>query len=406
MIGNAETWRRLTEADSAELCAAAAGGATLSVARVAALRKRFPAELVAAAAELGEARKRAAAKFGEQRAASLLADRAGVEMASSMAVAAHKAARLVQVAGRGARVADLCCGIGGDAMAMQAAGLDVVGVDADPVRAWMCGLNARCPTLHARVEDASWRAAWFHLDPARRTAEGRRTFRLEDLVPGPDVWRTVIDLARAAAPGEPFGGAIKLGPGADDAEVRAALGAGVPVEVEYISENGRMAQAVAWVGAAATGASVRATMLRDGRDWSIAGDRGEAMEGAMGTYLLEADDAAERAGLLGLLAGRIGARSLCPGIGLLTADHAANDAWFSSFQILARMPWSEKRVRAWLREHDGGPVEVKTRARAVEPDGLQVRLRAAGSTAFTIFVLRIGRELEAFITTRAACPAV
>jgi hypothetical protein len=298
-------------------------------------------------------------------------------------------------------VIDLCCGIGGDAMALREAGLEVVAVDSDPVRAWMCGVNADCRGVCAPVEEfAAWNGAWFHLDPPRRTEGAIRVYRLEDLSVGPDVWRGVISHARSGASGDRWGGAIKLGPGVDVAEVAAALGADVPLELEYISENGRMSQAVAWVGRLAGSGMVRATAIRGDRSMSIAGEPGEPAPGALGAYVIEADDALERAGLLDA-AGRVfAARSIAPGLGLLTSEEPAESEWFTSFQVLAHMPWNEKRVRAWLRGHDGGIVEVKTRAGSAQPEALQHSLRGEGGTTHTLFVLRIGRAMEAFITRR------
>src|SRR5690606_2819831 len=66
-------------------------------------------------------------------AAGLLLTPAGLEQATRAPVAAHRAARLAAVLGAGASVADLCCGIGGDLLALARAGLSVTGLDRDPV---------------------------------------------------------------------------------------------------------------------------------------------------------------------------------------------------------------------------------------------------------------------------------
>lgn len=374
----------------------------MGVSERAALRRRYPPELVALAVELGEARRRAAAKFGPETAAALVADRVGVEMASAAAVSRHKAARFAAAVEPGTEVVDLCCGIGGDAMALRGAGLEVVGVDADPVRAWMCGVNAGCRGVCARVEDeGAWGSAWFHLDPPRRTDGAIRVFRLDELSLGPEAWRGVSLRARSTPSGDRWGGAIKLGPGADAAEIAAALGADVPLEVEYISEQGQMSQSVAWVGRLAGAGGVRATAIRGDRVLSIVGEPGEPPAGPLGAFVIEADDAVERAGLLGAASREFGARAIAPGLGLLTAEEPAASEWFASFELLAHMPWNEKRVRAWLRGHDGGIVEVKTRAGSAQPELLQQSLRGEGGTTHTLFVLRIGRALEVFITRRA-----
>jgi hypothetical protein len=116
--------------------AAAAACGLYSTADVTALRKKWDKELVHAALALVKARGKAAVKFGAA-ATRLVADPEGVEMATSHAAAAWKARRFAAAGGRTRAVLDLCCGIGGDAMALHAAGLDVTCVDSDPVRAWM-----------------------------------------------------------------------------------------------------------------------------------------------------------------------------------------------------------------------------------------------------------------------------
>ena len=77
-------WRRLAEAPEAQVAAAAVDAR--DAASIARLRKQFDADLVAAALELAEARRKAAAKFAG--AGALWCDVAGVEQASGERVAA------------------------------------------------------------------------------------------------------------------------------------------------------------------------------------------------------------------------------------------------------------------------------------------------------------------------------
>src|ERR1700746_2210369 len=76
------------------------------------LRRDYPADLVAAATAQHELRLAAGAKFG--RAMEMLFTRAGYEQSSSEPIARHRAARF----GDTSRIADLCCGIGGDLIAL------------------------------------------------------------------------------------------------------------------------------------------------------------------------------------------------------------------------------------------------------------------------------------------------
>src|SRR5581483_7662919 len=81
------------------------------------LRGAYPPDLIAAALTQQALRVAARAKFS--RADEMLFTRAGLEQASSEATATHTAARFAAAS----VVADLCCGIGGNLLALaQAAG--------------------------------------------------------------------------------------------------------------------------------------------------------------------------------------------------------------------------------------------------------------------------------------------
>src|SRR3954469_4920938 len=94
--------------------------------------------LVAAVLTQARLRSKARGKFGEF-AGRMLFTEAGLEQATRLPVAARHASRFV-AAGL-SRVADLGCGIGGDAMAFAGADIDVVAVDADEVTAAIASYN-------------------------------------------------------------------------------------------------------------------------------------------------------------------------------------------------------------------------------------------------------------------------
>lgn len=110
-----------------ELLARLAGleiGPERALALSAALRAEFPAELIAPALTQRALRMAAREKFAA--ADQMLFTRAGLEQASSELTAGHAAARLTggqSEAGSGP-VADLCCGIGGNTIALAASASD------------------------------------------------------------------------------------------------------------------------------------------------------------------------------------------------------------------------------------------------------------------------------------------
>src|SRR5690606_9839962 len=109
-------------------------------------------------------------KFGPF-AERMLFTRAGLEQATRRTVSAHHASRMLSAGV--SHVADLGCGIGGDALAFAALGMRVSAVDADEVTAAIAAYNLavfgdQVSVAHGAAEDAVIEADAVWLDPARR----------------------------------------------------------------------------------------------------------------------------------------------------------------------------------------------------------------------------------------------
>ena len=100
------------------------------------LRREYPSDVVAAALDLSLLRKKGRVKF--TRSDDMYFTRQALEQASAEVVCHYRAQRFV----RYPHVVDLCCGIGGDALAL-AAQAEVLGIDIDPIRTRMAQANAR-----------------------------------------------------------------------------------------------------------------------------------------------------------------------------------------------------------------------------------------------------------------------
>ncbi len=100
-------------------------------------RGSYPPDLLRAAIELTLLRRRGKAKF--TRAEAMYFTREGLEMASAEAVARHTARRFSGLP----RVFDLCCGIGGDALALAPLVGELIAVDRDPLALAMAQANAQ-----------------------------------------------------------------------------------------------------------------------------------------------------------------------------------------------------------------------------------------------------------------------
>lgn len=270
-------------------------------------------------------------------------------------------------------------------------GLDVTGVDLDPVRAWMTHQNAGCPTQCADAADVSLPPdAAIHIDPARRTQAGR-IHRLADHLPDPATVCRLIERHPDAM--------VKLSPAVDLDDLAASL---PPGRVEFVSEAGRLVQSLHHTGRLAdlhNAAPRTATRIDPDHTHQLSGKPTDAYAlptAPPATYLYTVDPAVERAQLLHT----IGLPMIHPKLGVFTSDTLIHSAWLTPFVFQTLLPCRLRKLKAWLTQHDAGLVEVKTRGKAVDPDTLQKQLRGDGRSMFTVFALRWDQQLVAIITKR------
>jgi THUMP domain-like len=354
------------------------------------IRHRFPTlppPLATAVISQAAFRRRGRAKFGAG-ADDLWFTPDGLEQATSDAAAQHRATRfaaLAETLGRPPRVADLCCGIGGDLRALKAVGCHVTGVDRDPITV----LAARANVPTARVDchdveavDLTGYDAVF-IDPARRT-DGRRTFDVHQYAPP---WPFVTDLlARMPA------AAAKVAPGIPHDLIPTG------VETEWVSVGGSLKEAVLWAGALRDDRDGhvrrRATLLPTGATMTSISDADEpASGGSARRYLYEPDDAVVRAHLIGDLARSLDGVLLDRSTAYITSDVLVYSPFVQAFEIAEVMPFSLKRLRAALRDADVGGVTIMKRGSAIDVEQLRRDLRLHGTQqAVVVLALIAGRH--------------
>lgn len=343
------------------------------------LRREHPADLVSAALAQARLRERAAAKFGAVDAGRMFFTPNGVEQSTRTTVATHRARRLRELGV--ASVADLCCGIGGDAIALARAGIRVLAVDRDPLTAAVARANAEALGLSALVEvreadvtevDTSPYDAVF-VDPARRGGRGR--------VFDPEAYSPPLSWAVATALRAPRA-ALKVAPGIPHEAVPAEA------EAEWISDGGDVKEAVLWFGTEP--GLVRATLLPGPRTL-----RGRGLPDPpvrpLGRYLYEPDGAAIRAHLVAEVADGLDGGLIDETIAYVTADELRASPYATAYEITDRLPFHAKRLKALLREREVGILTVKKRGSAVDPEELRRRVlpRPQGPNAVTVFLTRV-----------------
>ncbi len=408
------------------------------------------ADLAAAATAQAVLRARAVAKLGPG-AARLLLTPDGLQQATRPEVSARRAARLAtslrhrdryrhgqgdERSGRAPgsllppslQVMDLGCGVGTDLMAFADAGLDVAGVDLDPVTAAVAaanlavrsggargprglgpgGLGTRAAPGSVVVGDATTvdRSAYdaVFVDPARRTARGR-TFDVDAYSPP---WSFVEEVLAGPVPA-----VVKVAPGVPHDRIPAG------VEAEWVSVDGEVKEAALWSGHLARVAR-RATVIRTRHGDGAGGfDATELTEredpgpeavgtGPVGAWLLEPDGAVVRAGLVTAVAALVGGRLLDAHIAYVTTDvppgeHPPPLDWprarllGRAFQVLEELPYQEKRLKAALRERGVGRLTIKKRGVQVTPEELRRRLDLRGAAEATVVLTRVAGKGTALL---------
>jgi hypothetical protein len=343
--------------------------------------------LVAAAVETVRLRERARVKFGADADAMFFTP-AGVEQATRAGVAEHRAARFA--AAGATDVLDLCCGIGGDLLALAAAGLAVDGVDADPLTAAVATANAEALGLADRVTvrcadvttvDLRGVSAAF-CDPARR-AGGRRVF-------DPAAYSPPWDFLRGLTVAVPRSG-VKVAPGLDHALIPAGA------EAEWVSDGGDVKELALWSGDLA-GVPRRATLLPSGA--TLTGTGADlAPVGEIGEWLYDPDGAVVRAHLIAELASLLGATTIDPSIAYLTTSRRVDTPFARAYRVDDVLPFSLKRLRSALRSRGVGRVEIKKRGSALDVEQLRRDLRLAGDADATVVLTRVaGRPIVLLCT--------
>ncbi len=320
----------------------------------------------------------------------------GVEQSTRASVAAYRAGRLRELGVTS--VADLCCGIGGDAIALARAGIRVLAVDRDPLTAATARANAEALGLAGLIEvreadvtqvDTAGYDAVF-VDPARRGGQSRGAARSASVRGGgrvtggrvfdPEAYSPPLSWAVETALKAPRA-ALKIAPGIPHEVVPAAA------EAEWVSDGGDVKEAVLWFGTGTPGA-VRATLLPGPR--TLLG-RGLPDPGVrpVGRYLYEPDGAVIRAHLVAEVAEEVGGGLLDPTIAYVTADEPRPTPYATAYEITDRLPFNVKKLKALLREREVGTLTVKKRGSAVEPEELRRKVKPQGPNAATVFLTRV-----------------
>ena len=354
------------------------------------LRRDFPDPLVRVALTLADLRRKAASRFS--LADRMWFDRPGLEHASPEAVARHKAQRFRDHA------LDLCCGTGSTALAL-AEFCDVVAIDPDPLNclrtAWnadVYGRAARVTVSEGPIEFPVDPSSCVHIAPDLHRPGTIRAVRLEDYLPGTAFLQELT--TRCA------GGAIQLSPAAN-------FGGKFPdTEIELISLHGECKEAVVWFGDRAGGEPWRATVLPSGA--ALAGDPLETLSEISPPlgWVYDPDPAVVRAGLVDLLAVRLGLFRMDAEEEYLTGPALIDSPFVQGFEVIATLSNNEREIRGYFRTSGFGEVEIKCRHLHVNASAIRRKLSLSGEAAGVLLFARVAGKARALVCRRAHAAAV
>jgi SAM-dependent methyltransferase len=346
------------------------------------LSRKFPPDLAQPALEAAILRSEASTKFPFARQLYLV--REALEQASAWAVAEYRARRYAPFG----TLLDLGCSIGGDTIALAQVA-PTIGVDRDALRLALAranltalGLADRITLLQADLANPlpfrlpRHTAVFF--DPARRS-QGRRVYSVRNYRPALSVLKDW--LAHTPAIG------VKISPGVDLREL-----AEYPAEVEFITLDGELKEAVLWFGPLET-VPRRATILPGPHSLVPAPVEGLALR-EPGAFIYEPDPSVLRAGLVQVLGASLGADQLDEDIAYLTADEYRPTPFARAWAVEGWFPFGLKKLRAFLRQRNVGRLTVKKRGSPLQPEALIRELRLSGDAERVVFLTHLrGRPI-------------
>ncbi|HZZ28752.1 MAG TPA: hypothetical protein VFE46_12185 [Pirellulales bacterium] len=392
----------------------AAAADTTLVGLTSKLRQALPPHQVQLLLEQLELRRRARERFSQ--AQRMFFTPLALEQATDEHVARYKASRFLP----GMPLADLCCGIGGDLLALSQRG-PAWAIDRNRVAVLLAETNVRSllecsespPKTGVKfdVTDASDAghvleqvAAW-HIDPDRRASGGRVT-KIALQEPGPEILQRMLTACPHAA--------IKLASAADLVEPWWN-----EAELEWISRGRQCRQLVAWFGNLAQyPGQRRATMLRTSANekadqvnsnsksvvTSFFGSPGVEcpLAAKIGRYVFEPDAAILAAKIEGAVAAEHGLLAFAPGVAYFTADKPIDHGGLTCFEVVEVMPYRVNKLRSWLAQRGISRLEVKKRGVPLDPQQVRGELLPCGNGGeeATLLLARVGRRITAIIAKR------
>lgn len=358
---------------------------------------QFGAEAAAFAAAQSDLRRRGMTKFPD--ALRMFFAREALEQASGLEVSRLHASHFP----KGAMVADLTTGIGGDLIAIAERG-QAIGFEVDPIRLGCAQANLEVLGLSADIRlgdslEASAESSLTWADPGRR-AGSRRLRSMDDYLPSP---RRIL---------EKFAGAdligLKLSPMDADDDLAALIQGDIAKgRIEFVSHRRECKEACLYTG----GLIGTTSILRPGHWAVMAGPGASEQSSALAELALdglprpesvdraskwvyEVDPAVVRGHGEGAFSlNRLGTRP-----GFLTGQALIESPWLRPFDVVFDDALDIRRLRSELKRLGLQPATVKLRASQFDLPAFSKSLGTWEGLPSVVLVYEVGRRLRAAVS--------
>jgi hypothetical protein len=318
-------------------------------------------------------------------------------------------------------VADICCGIGGDLIALARRG-PTTGIDAsESVLSFTAAnlitanvtANLRClDVMDSEPIDVVSGSNWVHIDPDRRVDNQRHV--------QPDAWLPTWERTEALL-GQVEGGLVKMAPATT---LDSAIGEAC--HLMWISSGGSVREQTAVWGnlptpPATTNNNVAwqtggrtAVVLKHDTAQCYSAEPGDwtdpaSIASSAQNWMIDPDGAIRAAGLTDHFARSYQAQTLGGPSGFLTADWHEPENDPTSLQnacrhlamvapIRDRLSCDDRALRRYFRKAKAYPEIIKVRSVDIDPAKLGKKLRECGPTPLALWIGRNGKKTYAVVT--------
>jgi hypothetical protein len=318
-------------------------------------------------------------KFCLPARTDFICDKLAYEQATAKDISEYKA----KLWPSGAKIADLCCGMGGDSFWLQS-GIAAIGADIAPERVLMFNENMRRLNLpHRAVLQNALEVKggdFFCIDPARR----------EGLNPN---FESILELSKKFC-----GGMAKLPPAYPECELPKGS------DVLYLGNASDCRECLMLSGIFGKG-FIRAAAICKNETFEWQCEKNELQNISLeaknlGNFILEPYPVLVRSHLFLSEAKKHGFWQIDSTLAYLSCtDLPQKYAGFAAYRVIGQSSLSTNNVKAMLKKHDAGKITIKKRGVEVVPEAEIRRLAPKGGKEYILFYTRILGEKRAILAS-------